>query len=460
MPKKAVAIYLICALIGAALFIFFTFPRTKEEIPTSNNQRPFPSAPGPNDMPVPTKPPHPTTPGPQHGPSLRVMAWASPAEAQALGARLDAYAARTGQAASLTLVDDAATYRHDLAQALASGTPPDVCLIDARDFSGADPARDFASVTPDHSAAVRSVAAFKVDGVVKAFPDEFAVDLLYYNPSEFDRAGIAAPGPHWNWDILEAISRAITSLKLTAADGSPVYAVELPADFDFWNMLCTQAGHPALDTGTWHLADADSKNAELRSLDFIHTFFQELSVTAPLPRENAAPGRYFAAQQAAMLIGSSDLTASLPNFGYRVTVLPRDMCSASLARVNGWAVAARSAHADAAQNLAAFLSTQPVHAGWSAVRPGAARDGFTAICLSALGKSVVPRLAAKDEPMAQFLDAQIGQLARQPDDDAGKLYERIVAEYQNDLMPQQVEGTLPKAAAKSKAHATGEAQDM
>ena len=462
MPRKAVAIYLICALIGAAIFIFCTFPRTKSEIPTSNNQRPFPSGPGPGNVPVPETTPHPTTPSAPHGPSLRVMAWASPAEAQALGARLDDYAARTGQVASLTLANDEAAYRHDLPQAFASDTPPDLCLIDARDFSGADPVRDFAAVTPDRAAAARSIAAFTTGGAVKALPDEFSVDVLYYDPADFDRAGIAAPGPHWNWDVLEAMSRALTSLKLTNAQGAPVYALELPDNFDFWNMLCTQAGHPALDVGTWHLADADGRDAELRSLDFIHTFFQGLSVTAPPPRQGVAPGRYFAAQQSAMLIGPSDLTASLPNFGYRVTIVPRDMCSASLARVNGWAVAARSTQAEAAQKLAAFLSTQPVHAGWSTVRSAPAMDGFTAICQSALGESVIPRIGAKDEPMAQFLDAQIGQLARQPDGDSGQFYARIQAEYQNGLAPQQVEGTLPRAAEKMKprASATGGLRDM
>jgi ABC-type glycerol-3-phosphate transport system substrate-binding protein len=462
MPRKAVAIYFILALIGAALFIFFTFPRTASEIPTSNNQRPFPSGPGPGNVPVPETQPHPSTPGTPHGPSLRVMAWASPAEAQALGARLDNYAAQTGQVASLTLVNDEATYLHDLPEALASDTPPDVCLVDARDFSGADPVRDFAAVTPDRAAAARSIAAFTVSGTVKALPDEFSVDLLYYSPADFDRAGIAAPGPHWNWDVLEAISRAIASLKLTNAQGAPIYALELPADFDFWNMLCTQAGQPALDVGTWHLGDADSKDAELRSLDFIHTFFQGLSVTAPPPREGLAPGRYFSAQQAAMLIGPSDLTASLPNFGYRVTNVPRDMCSASLAHVNGWAVAANSNQADAAQKLAAFLSTQPVHAGWSAVRAGDAVDGFTAICQSALSESVIPRISAKDEPMAQFLNAQIAQLARQPDGDSGQYYTRIQAQYQSGLAPQPVEGSMPKAAEKLKQRTapSGEARDM
>jgi ABC-type glycerol-3-phosphate transport system substrate-binding protein len=447
MPKKAVAIYFICALIGAALFIFFTFPRTKDQIPASNMQRPFPSQPGPGNVPVPETPPHPATPAAPHGPSLRVMAWASPAEAQALSARLDDYAARTGQVASLTLVNDEATYRRDLPQALASATPPDLCLIDARDFCGADPARDFAAIEPDRTAATRSIDAFTVNGTVKALPDEFSVDVLYYDPSDFDRAGVAAPGPHWTWDVLEAISRALTSVHLKNAQGAPIYALELPANFDFWNMLCTQAGHPALDAGSWHLADAAGKDAELRSLDFIHTFFQELSVTPPPPGAGDRPGRYFAQRQAAMLVAGSDLTASLPNFGYRVTVLPRDMCSASLARVNGWAVAARSPRADDAQQLAAFLSTQPLHAGWCAVRPGAPTDGFSAICQLTLGESVIPRLGAKDEPMAQFLDAQIGQLARQANGDCGQFYARIQAQYQNGLAPQQVESTLPKAAA-------------
>jgi ABC-type glycerol-3-phosphate transport system substrate-binding protein len=460
MPKKAVAIYFICALIGAAIFIFLTFPRDKAEIPTSNNQRPFPSAPAPGDVPVPETQPHPSAPGTPHGPSLRVMAWGTPAEAQALSARLNDYATRTGETAALTLASDEAAYRHDLPQALASATPPDLCLVDARDFSGADAQRDFAAVTPDRAAAARSIAAFTVDGTVRALPDEFSVDLLYYSPVDFDRAGIAAPGPHWNWDVLEAMARAITSRRLTTAQGSPVYALELPDDFDFWNMLCTQAGQPALDAGTWHVADAGSKNAELRSLDFIHTFFQGLSVTPPPPREGDAPGRYFGAGQAAMLIGPSDLVAPLPHSDYRVTTVPRDMCSASLADVHGWAVTAQSMQADAARQLGAFLSMQPIHAGWSTVQTNEAPDGFTAICQSALSESVIPRLSAKDEPMAQFLNAQIAQLAHQPDGDSGRYYAHIQAEFQNGRAPQSVDGTPPKAAEKTPAPANGEVRDL
>lgn len=438
MPRKAVAIYLILALVGAAIFIFFTFPRTKEQIPGSNNQRPFaepPPSPNPGNVPVPEAPPHPTTPAPKPGgPTLRVMAWATAAEAQALSDRLDAYASKSGWNASLTLVNDESTYRHDLAAAMASDSAPDVCLVDARDFSGIDPDRELADVQPDRVSANRSIAAFTTDHLVKAQPAEFSVDLLYYNPKAFNRAGIATPGPHWNWDVLEAMARALGSLHMKTDAGETIYPLELPADFDFWNVLCTQAGHPALDAGAWHLTDAGSKEAEMRSLDLIHDFFHDLTVTAPLPANGAQPGRYFAQQRAAMLIGPSELVATLPNFGYQITSLPRDMCAASLARVDGWAVGVHSRQKDAALALAEYLARQPLHAGWTSVRTDAARDGFSQICQAALAASVIPRITPRDAPFARFLDDQIEHLARNAGgDDTSELYARIQAEYLTDF---------------------------
>jgi ABC-type glycerol-3-phosphate transport system substrate-binding protein len=381
------------------------------------------------------------------------MAWASPAEAQALDAELDAYGAPDGWPASLTLANDEATYRRDLAAAVAAGSPPDVCLIDARDFSGLDPARDLASLPPIDGAHARSIGAFTVDGAVKAEPAEFTVDLLFFNPACFNRAGLAPPGPHWNWDVLESIARALTSLNLKTAQGAPIYALELPADFDLWNMLCTQAGHPALDAGTWHVTDLDSRDAEMRSLDFIHQTFQNFSVAAPLAREGAAPGRYFGQQQAAMMIGPSDLVAQLPNFGYQVTELPRDMAAGSLACVRGWSVSAQSPHPDAAARLAAFLARRPLHAGWTGVQAGAVSDGFSRICQAVLAGAVIPRVGARDAAMAHFLNHAIDQLARQSGADTNQLYGRIQAEYET-----QYPEDAPKTSDKIKPRASSEAE--
>ena len=440
MPKRAVAIYFLLALVGAALFVYFTFPRTAAEIPRSNNQRPYPSSPGPNGVPVPDNVPRPAPPTPPHGPSLRVMAWGTAGEAAGLRAQADAFEAAGGERVSLLIDADETSYRRDLQEAFASGTPPDICLVSARDFSGLDPVRDLAPQTPAPGAAPRSVAAFAVGAKPRAVPDEFSVDLLFYNSRDFDRVGIACPGRHWTWDIMEAITRALASRNLKNDAGQTVYPLELPADFDFWNILCTQAGHPALDRDHWHLADADGRDSQLRGLDLIHEFFGDLNVTAPPGRIDAAPGRYFMQQRAALLIAPSELAASLPDFPHGMTLLPSDLSRASLARVNGWAVAAQSSQVRDAGALAQYLGARPLHTGWSPARLPR-ENGDPALCYEALEHSLLPRLEPKTARLAQLLDRQINSFAVNPEQTTSEnLYDEIQAEYQS--------GYAPKAAGK------------
>lgn len=453
MPKKAVFIFFLLAFIGAALFVFFTFPRTKDEIPKSNNQRPFQSEPG--NVPVPETVPHPNTPTPppQHGPTLHVMAWAHGEETKTLRAAADAFEAATGSRASLTIENDEAAYRRDLQQAINTGTAPDVCLIGARDFSGLDPTRDLASVTPASGTSSRSISAFTAGSEIKAVPDEFSVDVLFYNADHFDRAGIGYPDRHWNWDILEAMSRALVSLNLKDASGQPIYPLELSADFDFWNVLCTQAGHPALDANVWHLADFDEKDAQMHALDFIHDIFHEFTITAPLPKSSAQSGQLFAQQRASLLIAPSEFNASLPKFRHAFTLLPGEINRGSVARVNGWAVSAQSPHLEEARALAVFLARQPVHAGWSSVQKPASDNTSNALCYEALEHAVIPRIDPKAAPFAQFLDQQIDLLARNSQQTSEAVYARIQTEYHNGFAP-PVESRLPQAAGLKATTAT------
>jgi ABC-type glycerol-3-phosphate transport system substrate-binding protein len=462
MPKRAVAIVLFCALIGAAIYIYITFPRTKDEIPRSENQRPFPSAPGPNGIPLPEPVPAPNTPKPvPGGPHVRVMAWADDADAAALNTQLNAFAAKTGVQPVLTVSAGAADYRKDLRQAIDAGTAPDVCLVEARDFSGLDPAHDLAPLASPPGEEHRALEAFQAEGGLRAVPDEFSVALLFYHPHDFDRAGLAYPGRHWTFDILEAMSRALASQQLTNASGAHIYPLELPADFDFWNILCTQAGHAALDRGTWHLADADGRDSRLRGLDLIHEFFQELSVTAP-PDPADAPGTFFAQDRASLLIGPSELTATLPAGSYGVTLVPADLCRASLARVNGWGVLATSPQLNVARSLAAFLAAHPAHAGWtSAVRPAqavdVAADDADSLCRASLEQALLPRLEPKTARLAQLLDEQITILAHNADPDAAKnLDAEIESEYLANYAPEaerraaeRKPGVEPKAETPS-----------
>jgi len=212
-------------------------------------------------------------------------------------------------------------------------------------------------------------------------------------------------------DILEADARALESLKLKDAAGEPVYPLELPADFDFWNILCTQAGHPALDLGVWHLGTPTRRNRKCApSISFTRS--SRNSASPRRCRKRRAAGTALRATTRLAFDRPSDLTSTLPKFGYRFTLLPSDMQRASLARVNGWAVTAQSTQTEAARALAGYLACQPVHAGWRSVQmPFDARIGDE-YCYEALGQALVPRIEPKTARMAQFLDQQINLLAR------------------------------------------------
>jgi hypothetical protein len=188
----------------------------------------------------------------------------------------------------------------------------------------------------------------------------------------------------------------------------------------------------------------------MRALDFIHTFFQELAVAAPPTKINDSPGQYFAQQRAALLIAPSNFTALLPSFPYRFTLLPSDITRASLARVNGWAVPAKSTQQDAAHILASYLAWQPVHAGWSTVQKPP-DDSPQAICYEALDQSLLPRLEPKTIQLAQYLDQQINQLARTSGLSSETLYARIQNEYQGETTSPAIQNGLPQAAGGKSA---------
>jgi ABC-type glycerol-3-phosphate transport system substrate-binding protein len=315
-------------------------------------------------------------------------------------------------------------------------------------LDGIDPTEDLADVTPVDGTPPRARDAFTVDGRLKAVPDEFSVVVLFYNPALFDQASIGYPGRHWNWDMLAADARALTSLSLKDATGQPIYAIELPSNFDIWNILCAESGAPALDLNAWRLADANAKEAQMHALEVLHDLFQEYAITPPPSYPPTAMGHLFIKGRAALLIASSDVAAAFPSsLKYGVTVLPRDLAPASVASVNGWAVPAKAPDPLAAQALAQYLAARPVHAGWYSVAgPSGAGDDDespVSVCHEALAQALVPRLDASTVHMADFLDQQLNQLAHNPAQTPEVLFAKIQAEVQAPSAPPEVRGEMP-----------------
>jgi ABC-type glycerol-3-phosphate transport system substrate-binding protein len=146
-----------------------------------------------------------------------------------------------------------------------------------------------------------------------------------------------------------------------------------------------------------------------------------------------------------MLIAPSDFAATLPKFRYAFTLMPAgSFARASVARVNGWAVAAKSSDPDAARALAGYLAYQPVHAGWSRVQPPSddAIDTPEAICHEALSRALVPRIEPGTAELAQFLDEQINLLARNSTQ-ADSLYADIQARFKKSSARHPFENSLP-----------------
>ena len=282
---------------------------------------------------------------------------------------------------------------------------------------------------------------------------------FFYNSSQFDQAGIGYPGPPDMGHSRGRCAEALDSLKLKDASGRGIYPLELPADFDFWNLLCAQAGHPALDLGVWHLADPETEGLRrMRALDFIHEIFPGTGASRPpLPKAGEPPGRLFIQQRASLLMPRLLIVAAvMSSFQYSFTLLPRDMAQASLAQVNGWAVPGKIV-ARRRRCCARWRPTSPPSrytrdaelrskkVAEDVPRPSAA------FATRRSGQAVIPRLEPKTEKMAQFLDQQINLLARNSQMKTDALYTKIQAEYQNRLGIPPVFDPSPKPAPKVNA---------
>lgn len=103
--------------------------------------------------------------------------------------------------------------------ALSGGSPPDVVLLNYREY-GQFAARDaLAPVGPLLKRAEYSLDdfqetvldAFTHDGELQCLPQNVSSAVVYYNPRLFEEAGVAEPGRQWSWEQLRTSARALTA---------------------------------------------------------------------------------------------------------------------------------------------------------------------------------------------------------------------------------------------------------
>lgn len=130
-----------------------------------------------------------------------------------------AYERGTGETVELIEVADRDAHIQKLSTAFAAGSPPDVLLVNYRNFApfavrgGLDP------VGPRLDASTRleagdyypqALEAFVYDGTLQCMPQNVSSLVVYYNRDLFRAAGLPDPEPDWTYEDFRATARRLT----------------------------------------------------------------------------------------------------------------------------------------------------------------------------------------------------------------------------------------------------------
>lgn len=109
-------------------------------------------------------------------------------------------------------------YRRRLIEAMSSGTPPEVALLDLSDVPplgdqgmllDLSPYLARVGVTPgEYDSTVLS--AFRRGRAIYALPTGYSPLVIAYNKDLFDRAGLSSPAEDWTWDDFLGLAKRLT----------------------------------------------------------------------------------------------------------------------------------------------------------------------------------------------------------------------------------------------------------
>lgn len=130
-----------------------------------------------------------------------------------------AYAQATGGEAELIEVADRDANVQKLSTAFAGGTPPDVFLVNYRNFASfaargaidpAGPRLDASDVLDRDAYYPEPLEAFAYDGTLQCMPQNVSSLVVYYNRDLFRAAGLDDPAPDWTYEDFRAAAIALT----------------------------------------------------------------------------------------------------------------------------------------------------------------------------------------------------------------------------------------------------------
>lgn len=309
-------------------------------------------------------------------PALRVLTWAGEHEAVLEERVLDVFRAEHPEL-RVILETAPTSYEDRLLTSIASGTPPDVYLLDTPDIPtfldrglALDLTRYLAAVgyEPD-SVFPQIVDAFRRGNRLYALPKDFTPMVIYFNRDVFERTGVPEPpADDWTWEEFRARARAVT--RDQDGDWRPeTYGFDFPRNLYQWVPFVWSAGGDILDpTGTRATGFLDGPPAlstyrfltELVEVDRVTPGVQYLETGDP-----AREARFATGGQAMLLSGHwtyrvfADAVAS-GALDLGIAPLPHraDQPPATVLYASAWAVPPNVARKRQAILLAAHLASE------------------------------------------------------------------------------------------------------
>jgi multiple sugar transport system substrate-binding protein len=314
------------------------------------------------------------SPGDEARITLRVLNWAPDLELTAEQRIADRWA--EGRPGVRVLVEAITTnYGEKLATSIASGSPPDVFLLDSPDIPafvdrglvldlspylrrvGYDPADVFPEV----------LEIFRRGPRLFAFPKGFSPMVVYYNKKLFRELDVPLPpDTGWTWDGFLAATRSLTR-DLDGDGRTDVYGMNFPRQLYEWVPFVWSAGGDILDPGGTHTAGYLDGPATVETFAFLTSLVTEHRVTPPVQflrgGDATRVARFYLARQGLLISAHwhlPRLTAYAERGDLEIGVAPIPRRPGSPLRTavyaSGWAVPANAPHKRLAVELAAYLS--------------------------------------------------------------------------------------------------------
>ena len=273
-----------------------------------------------------------------------------------------------------------------LATSFAGGNPPDVFLVNFREYSQFV-VRDAIEPIEDHLEDVDLSAyyeppleAFTYDGKLQCFPQNISSLVVYYNRALFDEAGLKRPKAGWSWEEFRDTAATLTGGDVRGVGIEPTIIRLAPFAWSAGGDIVDDPENPTrLD-----LDNAGAKTA----LGFFVSMVRDGLI--PTEEEVAAQDletRFTTGKLGMLLSSRRDVPAfrEVQGLDFDVAPLPVDREPAGILHSDGYCIAAGS---DEVETAAAF------------VRFATGEEGQT---LGALSGRTVPSLKAVAESGA-FLD--------------------------------------------------------